>query len=141
MKQFKIFENPQSRIEAVKQGWSWPAFFFTIIWSFVKKMYALGSILLVAFFVGGVISAAAGGQAEEALDSLVGIAQIILSVVFGVNANRWRENNLQKRGFDYKTTVSAANAEGAAAWYMKQKISGSPSGVVEVAWCIQDMGN
>ncbi len=28
MKEFKIFHYPEGRQEAVKQGWSWPGFFF-----------------------------------------------------------------------------------------------------------------
>ena len=37
MKQYKIFENSLGTIEIVKQGWSWPAFFFGFIWAFTKK--------------------------------------------------------------------------------------------------------
>ena len=50
MKQYKIFENEVGRREAVKQGWSWPAFLFTFIWPFVKRLYVAGAIVL-----GGVI--------------------------------------------------------------------------------------
>ena len=50
MKQYKIFENSEGEIEAVKQGWSWPAFFFTSIWALVKRMYLLGIGAFVAFF-------------------------------------------------------------------------------------------
>ena len=37
MKTYKIFKNPTGQYEAVKQGWSWPAFFFGGIWACVKK--------------------------------------------------------------------------------------------------------
>jgi len=39
MKQYKIFVNPQGTCEAVKQGWSWPAFLFTWVWGIFKKMW------------------------------------------------------------------------------------------------------
>ncbi len=38
MKEFKIFEYPEGSNEAVKQGWSWPGFFFGPIWAMAKKM-------------------------------------------------------------------------------------------------------
>ena len=50
MKQYKMFENEVGRREALKQGWSWPAFFFRFIWGFVKRLYVAGAIVL-----GGVI--------------------------------------------------------------------------------------
>lgn len=37
MKTYKIFKNPTGQYEAVKQGWSWPAFLFGGIWACVKK--------------------------------------------------------------------------------------------------------
>ncbi len=36
MKQYKIYEHPAGAIEAVKLGWSWPAFFFVSIWALFK---------------------------------------------------------------------------------------------------------
>lgn len=55
MKQYKIYANPQGTYEAVKQGWSWPAFFFSFIWAMVKKMWGLGVGVLVAFFALGFV--------------------------------------------------------------------------------------
>ena len=43
MKTYKIFKNPTGQYEAVKQGWSWPAFFFGGIWACVKKIWGLVS--------------------------------------------------------------------------------------------------
>ena len=118
MKQYKIYANPQGTYEAVKQGWSWPAFFFSMIWAMVKKMWGLGVGLLVAFFaLGFVIGISGAGQGGEVL---INIASIIGSIVFGINGNKWRENNLPKRGYEYKETVTAANPEGAIALYMKE---------------------
>ena len=53
MKQYKIFKHPLGKIEAVKQGWSWPAFFFNWIWALVKKMWYLYKLLYHrSFFLG-----------------------------------------------------------------------------------------
>lgn len=120
MKHFKIYSHPQGSTETIKQGWSWPAFFFGWIWALVKKMWHLGAGVIVVFFVLGIIAAIAGGKAEETLTALTGLAAIVLSIVFGVNGNKWREKNIASRGFEYKDTVAAANADGAMALYIKR---------------------
>lgn len=121
MKQYKLFEHPDSRIEVVKQGWSWPAFIFTGFWALVKKMWSLGIGILAAVFVVSFIGNVAGGETKTILDGLIGIAGLVVSIVLGVNGNKWRENNLLSRGYETKETLSASNPEGAAALYLKQK--------------------
>jgi len=49
----------------------------------------------------------------------------VISLIFGIYGNKWRENNLPTRGYDYKETVTAANPEGAIALYMKEKNNNS----------------
>ncbi|AEI14129.1 Protein of unknown function DUF2506 [Flexistipes sinusarabici DSM 4947] len=122
MKQYKIYANPQGNYEAVKQGWSWPAFFFSFIWAMVKKMWGLGVGVLIAFLVLGFIIGASGSGSGG--DALIRVASIIVKIIFGVNGNKWRESNLPKRGYEYKETVAAANPEGAVALYMKENSEG-----------------
>jgi hypothetical protein len=114
MKEFKIYVNPQGVKEAVKQGWSWPGFFFVAIWALVKKMWALGGIVFGAFFVLGMIAGENSG-----MDLLLTLAQFGVAVAFGMNGNKWRESSLQRRGYDYTRTVQASNPEGAIAAYLK----------------------
>ena len=59
MKQYKIFKHPSGNSEAVKQGWSWPAFFFSFIWAMVKKQWALGVSVFIGILVFGFIVGAA----------------------------------------------------------------------------------
>ncbi|MCP4133723.1 MAG: DUF2628 domain-containing protein [bacterium] len=117
MKQFKIYANPRGTHEAVKQGWSWPAFLFGVIWALVKQMWVLGFGLPGFFFVLGFIAAVAGGDFERGLDGLTSIGGLVVAIVFGINGNTWREANLTSRGFEFKETVSAANDDAAIAVY------------------------
>lgn len=117
MKQYKVFRNPSGVIEAVKQGWSWPAFFFSAIWAMVKKMWGLGVGVLAGFFVLGFVLAAIADESTG--EAIVNVVAIIANVIFGVNGNSWREKNLASRGFDQVDTVTAANPEGAVALYLK----------------------
>lgn len=120
MKQYKIFANPQGTYEAVKQGWSWPAFFFGSIWAMVKKMWGIGVGVLVCIFVlGFVVGASGSGQGGEAL---INILSIIINIVFGFNGNKWRESNLSSRGFEFKDTVTAANPKGAIEQQIEKSI-------------------
>ncbi len=117
MKQYKVFKHPSGNSEAVKQGWSWPAFFFSFIWAMVKKQWALGVSVLIGTLTFGFIVGAAGGG--EGGDALINIISILINIIFGINGNSWREKNLISRGYEQADTVSAANPEGAVALYLK----------------------
>ena len=116
MKQYKIFESPAEGIQAVKQGWSWPGFFFGWIWALVKRMWGLGLGVLGAFFLLALFVAGSESPSTSILYNLAGLA---LAVLFGLSGNDWREKNLKSRGFDYRDTLSAANPQGAVALYLK----------------------
>ena len=118
MKQYKDFKHPSGAIEAVKQGWSWPAFFFSCFWAMVKKMWALGGGFFAAFFILGIILGIAGAE-EGIAEGLINISAIIVNIIFGVNGNAWREKNLLSRGFEFRDTVTAANPDGAMALLLK----------------------
>ena len=117
MTQFKIFTSPLGKMEAVKQGWSWPAFFFNIIWALTKKMWGIGFGFAVGFFFLGAIFGFFGEGSVNAI--VVNLLSLAASVEFGARGNRWREQNLLARGFEHTDTVTAANPEGALALYLK----------------------
>lgn len=129
MKQYKVFRHPSGTSEAVKQGWSWPAFFFIFIWAMVKKMWGLGVGVLIGSLVLEFILNTAVGTAGGGADGIVGgveggkllpsIVSFVVNVILGVNGNSWREKNLVSRGFEHMDTVTAANPEGAMALYLK----------------------
>jgi len=113
MKQYMLFKHPSGSTEAVKQGWSWPAFFFGFIWAFVKKLYVLGSAVLLGCFLLGVLLGLAGaGDIADAFGDFLGL---VIGVVFGIKGNAWRESNLISRGFEHVGTISAATPEQAIA--------------------------
>lgn len=101
MKEFKIFEYPEGRHEAVKQGWSWPGFFFGPIWAMVKQMWGLGVGLLVAVIVLAMF------PVDTAIGGLVTLISFGIYVACGINGNRWREKHLSSRGYEHVDTVSA----------------------------------
>lgn len=129
IKTYKIFSSPLGSNEAVKQGWSWPGFFFIIFWAFVKKMWVLGSsvlvLLIVLVMIEEGIEASSGVEAPAWQIAIINGTFWVVSVIFGVSGNQWREKNLLSRGFEYKDTVYAENPEAGLALWVKK--SGSIS--------------
>ena len=121
MKEFKIYANPQGSYEAVKQGWSWPALFFGMIWSLAKRLWALSLGVFLSFLILGIIASTVGGELGKAIDTLATIAAFVMGIFFGAYGNQWREVNLLSRGFEYMDDVSAANSESAIALYLKSR--------------------
>jgi hypothetical protein len=113
MKQFKVFKHPAGEIQAVKIGWCWPAFGFGGFWAMFAKMWALGVGVLVVS-----IALEIASQSSGSASLFFNIASIFIAVLFGINGNQWRANNLVSRGFDCKDTVSAANKDGAVAVFL-----------------------
>lgn len=120
MKVYNIYENPTNILEAVKQGWSWPGFFFNWLWSFVKKMYGFGFALIGTFFALGLLSGLLEISGEVGLSLIVNLLAFGVSIYVGSNGNVKRQENLVSRGYELKTTVTASNPEGAIAMYMKE---------------------
>jgi len=127
MKTYKIFVNPQGTSEAVKQGWSWPGFFFNFIWALVKKMWVLGVVLMILSialgFVEGTVEGSSGKETASGISAFTSILNLVIAVVFGVKGNKWREKNLISRGYKYQDTVDAQNPEAAIAlWFTEGEI-------------------
>lgn len=142
---FRIYENPFGYQEAVKQGWSWPAFIFGGFWALWKKLWLIGSITVFIYLVLFVIqeflswlyffkylSIAFIKPIEGLLENYRSFALfrnifflivLIISIFFGKHGNKWRERNLISRGFEFKGTVKAETAEGAIAQHFKKKKS------------------
>jgi len=121
MKEYKIFEHQDGKVDVVKQGWSWPAFVFTFFWLLVKRMWVLAGIIFASFLIIVFIGGVAGGAIEKSLDEILSIANIMIMVVFGLKGNNLREKNLLSRGFDFRTTLTASNHDGAVAIYLKER--------------------
>jgi hypothetical protein len=120
MTQFKVFTHPRGASEAVKQGWSWPAFFFTWIWALCKRQYLLGGLMFGGLVGVGLLLgwAQASGVPDHELLS-VRLLSLGVQLVFGKYGNRWREKNLIARGYDDAGFVGADNSEMAVSAYLK----------------------
>ena len=109
MKTYNIYKDSSGQVEAVKQGWSWPGFFFTAIWCIVKGLYGLGAGLLIAFVIARIMSAE-----SEVLSGLTSLAGLGVSIWIGVSGNEMRGKKLQeKEYYEFVSTLDALSPEDA----------------------------
>lgn len=118
MKQFAIYQHPDGRFEAVKQGWSWPGFLFGAIWTLVKRLWTIGLVIIAAAFVFQAIIVTSGSEELAAMSNVVGL---IIAVVIGLNGNNWREKDLLKRSYKNQGIVEGANPDAAIANFVEDK--------------------
>lgn len=107
--EYAIYKSPTGATEAIKKGWSWPGFFFTWIWAFVKNLYIVGAVVL-----GIGVLALVNPYVEAAFAIIVGF-------VVGAKGNEARQNNLLKKGFQFRCKISALTPEGALALFAQEQ--------------------
>lgn len=110
MKTFEVFKHSTLGFQAVKVGFSWPGFFFSGIWLFVKKLWWHGFAFIGAAILLTILENKFEGGAGEFL-GLLGTAG--LSFFIGIKGNEWRETNLQQRGFEIVKTIQTDTADAA----------------------------
>ena len=119
MKPFNVYKHPTLGFEAVKVGFSWPAFFFGIIWMLVKKLWGLAGLWIGAYIVCWLIESVADSSpddwAKAGVYLLLAAAYFALWLVPPFSGNKWREGNLSKRGYELLGTVQAETPDAAVA--------------------------
>ncbi|RKS86025.1 uncharacterized protein DUF2628 [Orbus hercynius] len=131
MKNYKLFKHDDGRIEAVKQGWSWPGFVLEIfglgfIWGLVKKLWFVAILLIIfriaLFIISDSVSPDMDGytssyQYQNALNTALMwsivffIVQLAVAIVIGVQGNSLREKNLISKGYELVGTAEALNPD------------------------------
>lgn len=113
MKTFDIYQHPILGYQAVKQGFAWPAFFFTVIWALVKKMWKLALVLFGVMFLLSFIEAIfEQGGSEDGVILLL-FLQLVFFVFVGAKGNDWRRKNLESRGFKHVRIIQAKTVDAA----------------------------
>lgn len=123
MRSFNVYERSDGNCKAVKNGWSWPAFFFGSIWAICMQIWLVGLLLLpVELFLNFLLSTtdqiqrgASGSYAETT--SIIGgvIAVVVLSIriTFGASGNKWKRKRLGRAGYALKKTLDARSKKDA----------------------------
>lgn len=119
MKTFNVYKHPMHGFEAVKAGFSWPAFFFGMIWMLVKKLWGLAglwfTIYLGLLLIEAVTDQSQESEAQALVYLILAAGYFALWLVPAFKGNKWREENLSKRGFEFLSSVQAETLDAAIA--------------------------
>jgi hypothetical protein len=108
MTTFDVFVHQGEGYEAVKRGFSWPAFLFGVFWAFYKKLWLHGSVYLALMLAVALSGGGAEGDGLVALYDLIGFA---ISLFVGATGNGWRRQALLAQGYRHIDRVVAPGPE------------------------------
>ncbi len=91
MKTFNIYKHKIIGFEAVKVGFSWPAFIFGFYWMLVKKLWAKAGLWFVLsmsnFFISDIVGASPDGSAKVVGILVLLVVSFACLLIPGVNGN------------------------------------------------------
>ncbi len=116
--------DPVVRAVAVKEGFSWPAFVFSILWALWHRLWLAAALFLVANLALGLLIFYIG--ANQLVQVVVSIG---LAVIIGSTANDFRRRKLGKKGFEAGAAVIAPTGEAAVRRYFEEIQQPDPLGV------------
>ncbi|MBK8208847.1 MAG: DUF2628 domain-containing protein [Rhodospirillales bacterium] len=110
--------NPDRDICLVKEGFSWPAFFFSVLWALWCRLWlAAAGIFAAEIALSGVMSLLGADEMTQAAIS-VGFA-----VLLGVVANDIKRWSLFRRGFLQVAVVTGEDSDAAERRFWDQRPS------------------
>lgn len=113
---YDVLKHPSGGMYAVKRGFSWPAFFFSIIWLLAKKLWIHAVILFISIFILYTVEAAFYNKGMKEGVLLAFALQILVFFFIGLLGNGWRKSNLTERGYRLSKLVKAKNPDAAIAY-------------------------
>jgi len=117
MHEFQIYRHPIDRLEAAKEGWSWPGFFLACFWALYKKLWLFGGVALgVSLLLSALMP----------FSRVPLIFDLACCVAFGYFGNAFRVSNLLDRGFELVNEVSAKTPDGTIAEHLRNMKTEGP---------------
>jgi hypothetical protein len=96
----------------VKEGFCWPAFFFSILWALWHRLWWVAlALVIVNVGLGGILTQLG---ADPVVQTVISVA---IAVGVGFLANDLRRRNLARRGLSERAVVASPNGEGAVERY------------------------
>lgn len=108
--------DPDRDIRLVKDGFSWPAFFFSIVWALWCGLWLVAVLVLAVDVALGAVLAALGGDPLTNTVFSIGCA-----VILGLVANDLKRWTLFRRGFLEVGVVTGSNVAAAERRFWDQR--------------------
>lgn len=100
----KAPRHPDELYVLVKDGFSWPAFFFGPLWALANRLWVVSVLVIVVLIAIGMLTRALeGGEALQAW-LLLGFA-----VLLGFHGNDLRQWSLERAGYELTAIVGGAD--------------------------------
>jgi len=95
----------------IRDGFSWPAFLFPLPWLLVRRLWLVAALAALGYLLVGL--------ADEAwnLDGLPLAYMVVLSLWAGLEGGHIRAEALQRRGWELRASILAADLDEAEAVY------------------------
>lgn len=130
MSLYMVLIPPDARLEAmrlgdldrttfIKDGFCWPALFFSLPWLLVRRLW----LVLVAYLVAGLLLEAATRLAGGPVP---GIGAVLFALFFALHANGLRRWTLERRGWRQVATIEARNAVEAEQRFFSRLAASAP---------------
>lgn len=146
MHTFTMFRHPAGKTVALKAGWSWFAFFFSVVWLLNKHLWsrALSGIVAIStvVFLWLSVTELVGAVNTDKITLLSTILIVVLQGIMWLStglltlwllvyvprkAHTWKSQHLIRSGYEKLGTVKAFNSEGAhAVWIMQREAQHTP---------------
>lgn len=128
MSRFSLHKNAQTgAIEAVKDGWSWPAFFFGFAWAFSRGMPAIALGLIGFQFIAGFAIGSIFGPHAETANVALFVVGTLYSAFCAAHGNEWVRNALIRRGYVRLGEVDAGSEAEALAMHARNVPGAAPA--------------
>ena len=88
----------------VKEGFSWPAFFFSLIWLLYQRLWLASAMYLLA-----VAAIGAAASAANLPDGPITALSLALNLILGFEANDIRRRALLRRGYSEEGPLLGEN--------------------------------
>jgi len=102
---------------AVKDGFSWFAFFLPFLWALYRRMWCLAALF---FLINMAFMELA--DAKIANTEICSLVHIIVMLICGFEGNGWLENSLVKRGYELKNIVVSRDEFGAKYKFLRREM-------------------
>lgn len=119
--------DPEKDTLFIRDGFSWPAFLFPLVWLIVRGLWLIAGLSLVIGLL------AILGAEYLGLDGLPLAFGIILSLWTGLEGGHVRAYWLLRKGWDLKATIAAHDLDEAEALYFAGEARNNPSSPARAA--------
>jgi hypothetical protein len=140
VRSFNVYERSDGKCKAVKNGWSWPGFFFGSIWALCMQIWLIGLLLLPAELILNILMSVTEQMQRDASGSysetrtitggLIALMAFSIRIIFGLFGNTWKRKRLEKIGYKLKITHDARSIKDAIYLYPRVASKGEASELV-----------